>query len=457
MSSRWLRSPVHACITVCMAVCVVACIPAAELTAQTTATAPSAATDSAPPPPGASAALDSARALAGERLTAALLTYGPSDVVFERFGHVALAIRDNATGQEIAYNWGMFDFDQPKFLQRFLTGDTRYWMVGYSADAFNAAYVADNRSIRRQTLALTPVERAALYEYLLWFSRDENKFYRYDYYRDNCSTRVRDALDRVLGGRLRPSLDVPGAGRTWRGETARVTATDIPVYAGIQIALGRNADRPMSKWEEAFLPEHMASAFATLVLPNAAGQRYRLVTNDSMQFVANRVPMPADPPGRTTMAALLGLTLAGLIAVLADLRGRAPRVLLALLVGVWYLVGGVLGTLLLLAGTVTKHAPYMGQNLTLLELNPLLLVAAIAVPVALARHRRSRGAMGVSAVIALMSLIGLVLRAVPSFAQQHGVVLAVIVPVHVALAIAVWRLGHASPHASAATSVSGAR
>ncbi len=439
----------------CAAVCLsVLCAPSVSLLHAQAAVASTA--DSAPPPPGVSPSLDSARAVNGERLVVSLLTYGPSDVVFERFGHIALAVRDTVTGQEVAYNWGMFDFDQPKFLQRFLTGDTKYWMVGYPAAAFNAAYVGDNRSIRRQTLALTPTERAALLEYLGWFSRDEHKFYRYDYYRDNCSTRVRDALDRVLGGRLRPALDVPGSGRTWRGETARLTASSLPVYAGIEIALGRNADRPMSKWEEAFLPEHMASALTGLVLPDAAGQRYRLVSNDTMVFEASRVPMPVEPPDRTTMAALLGLTLAGLIAVLADLRGRAPRVLLALVVGAWYLVGGVLGTLLLLAGTVTKHAPYMGSNLTLLQLNPLLLVASIVVPVALARHRRTRGAMGVSALIALMSLVGLVLRAVPVLSQQNGVILAVIVPVHVALALAVWRLAHPAVN-PAVTIGSGAR
>lgn len=395
-----------------------------------------------PPPPGVLASLDSVRGVNGARLTVSLLTYGPSDVVFERFGHVALAVRDESTGQEIAYNWGMFDFDQPRFLQRFLTGDTKYWMEGFQADAFNAIYVRDNRSIRRQTLALTPVERAALYEFLAWTSREENKYYRYDYYRDNCSTRIRDALDRVLGGRLKPALVVPGAGRTWRSETERVTASDIPVYAGIEIALGRNADQPMSRWDEAFLPEHMANAFATLALSDSNGGRYRFVSADSMQFTANRVPMPSEPPDRVTMAALLGLTLAGLIAVLADLRGRATRILLATFVGLWYFVGGVLGTLLLMAGTLTKHAPYMGSNTTLLQLHPLLLLAAIAVPIALGQHRRTRGAAGVSAVIAALAVAGLVTRAVPALAQHNGVVLAVTVPVHLAIAIAVWRLGH---------------
>ncbi|MES2521994.1 MAG: DUF4105 domain-containing protein [Gemmatimonadota bacterium] len=395
----------------------------------------------APPAPGTSAAVDSARDVRGRSLVVSLLTYGPGDEVFERFGHVALSLRDTLTGQDVAYNWGMFDFDQPNFLGRFLTGDTKYWMEGFPTAFFNEAYTRYNRSIRRQELALSPVERAALLEYVTWQGREENKYYRYDYYRDNCATRIRDVLDWAVRGRLRPELSVPGAGRTWRGETERITANDMPVYAGIEVALGRDADQRLSKWEEAFLPEHMASSFASVVLRDSTGRRYRLVSDDSVIFTASRVPLPSEPPDRVVMAALLGLTLAGIIAVLADARGRLIRVVLSVLVAAWYLLGGLLGTLLLLAGTVTKHEPYMGNNTTLLQLHPLLLVASIAVPIALIRHRRTRAAMGVSATVALLSVIGLLLQLVPVVAQRSGVVLAVTVPVHVALAVAVWRLG----------------
>jgi hypothetical protein len=394
----------------------------------------------APPPPGVSPALDSARAARGEELTVSLITYGPGDQVFERFGHVALSIRDARTGQDLAYNWGMFDFNQPNFLGRFLSGDTRYWMEGFPTERFNALYVRDNRSIRRQTLALTSVERAALQEFVTWNAREENRYYRYDYYQDNCSTRIRDALEWATRGRLKPALNVPGDGRTWRGETERITATDFLTYAGIELALGRNADKQLSQWEEAFLPEHMAAGFGSLVLRDDSGRRYRFVDADTVLFEANRIPMPSEPPDRNMMAMLLGLTLAGLIAVLADARGRFTRVLLSLLVGSWYLVGGVLGTLLLLAGTVTKHAPYMGDNTTLLQLHPLLLVAAVAVPVALMRHARNRVAIGASTTIAALSLVGVLLQLIPALSQESGVILAITVPVHVALAIAVWRL-----------------
>ncbi len=394
----------------------------------------------APPPPGQSAALDSARAIRGAKLSVSLLTYGPGEEVFEKFGHMAIAIVDSTTGQDIAFNWGMFDFSQPNFLTRFLTGDTKYWMAGFSTEAFNALYRRDNRSIRRQQLALSPTERAALFEFIAWQAREENKFYRYDYYRDNCATRVRDAIDRVLRGQLQPALQVPGSGRTWRGETARITASDLPTYAGIEIALGRHADDTLSKWDESFLPEHLANHLNRFVATAADGHKYKLVSSDTVLASSERVPIPTEPPDRLAMAGLIGLTLAGLIAALADSRHRVARVVLSVGVALWYFVGGVLGTALLLAATVTKHAPYMGSNMTLLQLHPLLLIAAFPVARALVRRTRGRVALGLSTMLAFLSVCGVLLQLVPSLSQSSGVVLAVTLPVHVALAIAMWRL-----------------
>ena len=417
-----------------------ACAPAAQ---------PDAPATDAPPPPGVSPALDSMRAIRGASLTVSLYTYGPSDVFFERFGHTALGVRDERTGTDVAYNWGIFDFDQPNFLGRFLTGDTKYSMAGYPTAAFNNSYRDDNRTIRQQVLALTPVERAALFEFLQWNSREENKYYRYDYYRENCSTKLRDALDRVLGGQLRPALSGPGSGRTWRGETARLLASMLPLYAGIEIALGRRADEPLSKWDEEFLPEHMAAHFESLVLTEAGVGRRRLVKRDSVLFMSTRAPLPSEPPDRLGMSALLGLVIAGLLALLADARSRFARVTLSVFVGLWYFIGGLLGTALLLAGTVTKHIPYMGANTTVLALQPLLLFAAVVVPWAIARRTASRAALGLSTVIAVMSLCAVVVQLVPAWAQSNGVVLATVVPVHIAIAIAVWRLDRSAKHRSA--------
>ncbi|MCC6243065.1 MAG: DUF4105 domain-containing protein [Gemmatimonadaceae bacterium] len=399
--------------------------------------------DPKPIAPGVSAAVDSLRAMRGASLTVSLYTYGPSDVFFERFGHTAIGVRDSLTGEDVAYNWGIFDFDQPGFLVRFLTGETKYSMAGYPTALFNGVYQGDNRTIRQQVLALTPVERATLFEVLQWNAREANKYYRYDYYQQNCATMARDALDYVIGGKLKPALTIPGDGRTWRGETARLLGSMLSLYAGIEIALGQHADEPLSKWDEEFLPEHMAAHYAPLVLTAGDGTRYRFVARDTVLYTSSRVPLPDQPPERVGVALLLGLALAGLLMWLANGNALGLRGVAAAVTAIWYLLGGLLGTALLLAATVTKHAPYMGANTTLLALQPLLLVAAIVVPIAIVRRRRSGVAVGVSVIIALLSCVAVLIQLVPAWSQQSGVVLAVVVPVHLALAAAVWRFPHA--------------
>ena len=393
-----------------------------------------------PPAPGVSASLDSVRAERGARMSVAIITYGPGEFVFEKFGHIALALADSSTGQDIAFNWGMFDFGQLNFLGRFLTGDTKYWMEGYRTADFNAAYTGENRTIRKLELRLSAVQRGAIADYVRWNAQDANKYYRYDYYGDNCATRVRDLLNWALRGQLDAPFQAPGSGRTWRNETARVTATDPLVYPGIQVALGRNADHVLTKWEESFLPELLANHVAALTVRSANGAPVKLVVRDSVLFTSTRAPMPEQAPSRVLMAMVLGLVLAAIVVMLPGAGSAPARFALSAFSVLWFGLGGLLGTALLLAGTVTKHMPYMGANLTVLQLHPLMLIAAVVITMASWRGARSRAALGVSVLIAVLSLVGLLLQLVPSLHQQSGVVLAVIVPVQVAFAVAMWRL-----------------
>src|SRR6266481_2359191 len=130
----------------------------------------------------------------GSNLTVYLLTFGWGDIVWERFGHNAILIKDRAHGTDMTYNWCMFDFNQPNFVWRFVTGDTRYWMEPIDYNSMVTYYKQHNRSILAQELNLNPAQRLKLQQFVQWNALPQNKFYRYDYYRDNCSTRLRDAI-----------------------------------------------------------------------------------------------------------------------------------------------------------------------------------------------------------------------------------------------------------------------
>lgn len=391
-----------------------------------------------PPPPGVDAALDAARAVRGQSLEVSVLTFENGAILWERFGHNALVITDTLLGESRAYNWGVFDFESPDFLVRFLTGDTRYWLAIWPTRAMLEEYVRLDRTARRQVLALDAVQRAALAEYVEWNALEENRYYRYDYYLDNCSTRVRDAIDRVLGGTLaRAFADVPASPRTWREETARVTDGDWPPFAGIHVALGRNADRPLTRWNEGFIPMQLAAHLTTVMIPDGNGGTRALVAHDTVLYRAQRPALPDRAPDRRLVALLVGVGLAALLLLLGRAASTSPGVpplAARVLMTLWYGVGGVLGTALLLAGTVTKHAPYMGSNLSLLQVHPLLLVAAVVALLAGVSARIARALGWLTALVAALAVLGLLLQ-LAVIDQQSWPVLAVTVPMHVACAL----------------------
>ncbi len=410
-----------------------------------------------PPLPGVDAALDAVRAERGAALEISVLTLANGEVIWERFGHNALIVSNRETGERLAYNWGMFDFDQPNFLTRFLTGDTRYWLAVFYADDMFRQSVQEDRSARLQVLDLTNVQKAALAEFVSWQSLEENRYYRYDYYLDNCSTRVRDAIDRVLGGALATQLaNVPESFTTWREQTARATDGDWPPYAGIHVALGRNADKPLTRWNESFMPGLLANHLTTIRVTDENGVERSLVARDSVIYTAKRAPLPERAPFRGFAAMVIGAIAGGLIFALGTLMARGNRVALYALRSVatlWYLLTGVLGTALLLAGTVTKHAPYMGSNGSLFQVHPLLLLLACLAPFAAGSGNAARNFSRLALIIAALALLGFLLQ-VTVLAQDSGLVTSVTLPIHIALAgVLARRFGGGAPRPAAPAAV----
>jgi hypothetical protein len=383
------------------------------------------------------------------------MTMGPGDAVWERFGHNAIWIRDRERGTDVVYNWGMFDFNQPNFLGRFLTGDTRYWMAGFDLASTVEVYSAGNRAVWAQELALTPAQRVALRNFVEWNARPENMYYRYDYYRDNCSTRVRDAIDGVIGGRIRTTTAPRMTATTYRSHTQRLTAGDFPVYTGIMLALGHPADRPISEWQEMFLPMRMREHLRTVRVPDESGRLVPLVRAETQLVSSSRGPEPDAAPRLVPLYLAISLGIAAVIVVLTRLAEKgsgAPRLALALVVAAWSLVAGLLGTAALLAWTVTQHV-FMYRNENLLQFNPLPLALALVVPVLLYRGWGARGARVLSAAVAALAVVGLLMKLLPVFDQRNWEIIALALPAHVAVALAVRRAAAGRVRAASAERV----
>ena len=378
----------------------------------------------------------------GSELVIWLTTMGPGAEVWERFGHNAIWVQDTVTGQGVSYNYGLFDFRQTDFTLRFLQGRMWYAMGGFDALPYLESYVRDNRSVWLQELELSPRQKVALRDFLVWNDRDENRHYHYDYYRDNCSTRVRDAIDRVIGGRIRAETDTIAAGATYRSHTQRLTAGDPPIYLGLMLILGEPVDRPLTAYGEMFLPLRLRDWVRQVTVRTEEGRVLPLVRSERLVFRSTRPPVPDAPPRWLPPLLAAGATVGGVFVWLgAAARSRAgARRLFGGLGAAWGAVVGVAGLVLVSVWALSDHVvAYDNENL--LQANLLALPLALLLPrLAAGQGGSGRAATLVAMLTAAVSLIGPVLKIVPGFPQVNGQILALFVPIHLGVAVGTWLL-----------------
>lgn len=378
----------------------------------------------------------------GASLTVYLLTIGQGDAIWERFSHNAIWIRDEATGREAAYNWGIFSFDQVGFIPRLIRGTMLYKMAPYSPADYLEQTRWEDREAWIQELALTPQQKWDLLTFVEWNAQPENMNYRYDYYRDNCSTRVRDALDRVLEGRIRASAEATTTDHTYRWHTRRLLKDAPAAYLGIQTVLGPSADEPLTAWEEAFLPIRLMEEIREVQVPDGEGGTRPLVMREARLLETTRPPEPQAPPFAFPWFLLVGVLWGGAILGLSrggSRLGFGGRLALAALAGGWALVAAIGGTLLLGAWLFTDHF-FWYRNLNLLQMNPLFFPLSAAYLLFLFRGSFPRWARDMAAALGVIAAVGLVVTVLPGIRQANGEILALTVPLNAALVLGSFRL-----------------
>lgn len=395
---------------------------------------------------GPATAQQSIDSLPGSELTVSLVTYGPGQIVWERFGHNALRIQDRDTGSDISYNYGMFDFAQPNFILNFVQGRMYYWMTGRDFAGELAYYRRVNRTITVQKLNLTPGEKLELRDFLEWNARPENRYYRYDYYLDNCSTRIRDALDRALDGRIRRTVGMEPSATTFRFHTARLVSNDPLKYTGMMLGLGQMVDRPITKWEEMFLPPAVQEYVRRVQVPGPGDSLVPLVLDEQVLYTSTAVPPPDEPPSWTLYFLAGGFAWGFALFALGRRRERrGVGIAFGALAALWLLLAGLAGLGLTGLWLLTDHAAaYHNENLFLF--NPLsLILLAPVVLAALGRKRFEVPACRGAVVVAAIAAAGAVVQVLPGFYQVNGEFIALALPIHAGLVAGLWpSLGAAS-------------
>ena len=354
---------------------------------------------------------------AGDRFRVSLLTMGPGKALHECFGHNTLVVEDRQSGKAYSFNYGVFDFDESGFIRRFLEGKMMYWMEPHDLPGEVAYYRKAKRSLLMQELNLSSGQKNKLVAFLYDSAnaKKEDRRYLYNYYTANCSTKVRDAIDYALDGELHRQLAARPTAASYRLHTRASSRYNFFLYTGLNFALGPNTDRPLSAWEDCFMPARLADHVREVKLPDG---RNLVAFEKSL----GDVPVPAEPVAANWvwLYLLLGAIWGGL--VLWSVRTGRKRLTL-MVVWLWLALSAFGGVFLGWAYTTNHWAAYWNQNVLLLPTTSLLMAAWW--PVAMLRWSRWKWvAIGLLAAAGLISLTGLFMPFGLSMLVLAGLVLA---------------------------------
>lgn len=300
-----------------------------------------------------------------------LLTVSPGDELYSTFGHTAIRVTDTATNRDIVYNYGTFDFDEPGFYLKFIQGKLKYFVSADDFGSFEYGAMMENRSITEQELNLTCEQKRRLVDFLAWNMLPANKFYKYDFTFDNCTTRVADLIDSISGGTLLYK-SVSHQGASFRDAIHEYLDQNNKSWdkLGIDILLGRRLDRRMTAKETLFLPEYLMNAedSATIGASPLVESKAIVVKEKYVHSAKDNISGPM----------FVFACLFVIIAFLSFAQNKGIRNILSSLDGILFFLYGLIGVLLIFMWFWTDH--FMTKdNYNLLWAWPTNLIAAFYV------------------------------------------------------------------------------
>lgn len=301
---------------------------------------------------------------AGEQRVS-VLTCSPGEEVYSLFGHTGIRYCDSARGVDVVFSYGYFDFDAPGFVWRFVLGETDYMVGGVPYEAFLSEYRARGSQVVEQELLLDDDKKKQLFNALVVNCRVENRTYRYNYFYNNCTTRIRDLVMRTSGAEV-PADN--GEALTFREAIGALTA-EHPWYAfGINLLLGAEVDEPASQGALEFIPGNFMRDLSASTVALPGGGTKPLVVNE--EVVVEGAPVVRERSNLTPFNASLLLLVFTFVVMLCEVRSKRTYWGYDLLL---MLLQGLAGLLLLFMALFSQH-PAVGCNWLLLLLNPLALL-----------------------------------------------------------------------------------
>lgn len=297
-----------------------------------------------------------------------LLTCSPGTETYSLFGHSAIRVHDPAQGFDLVFNYGTFDFNTPNFYMKFVKGRLNYMLSVSTYEQFLREYIIENRSVYEQELLIPHTSKETLFNNLLENYRPENRYYLYDFFFDNCATRVRDIIETSIEAPVEYDYSDYQEIRTLRQLLDPYLDVSPWLDVGVDLAMGLAADKKASPHEYMFLPDYIMNIFDKAMIDSADYSR-SLCSNFVIVFKAD--PELSDPSPFTPHRVFWALFLGALAVTFIEFRKKESwlwfdRILL--------LVLGLLGTFFVLLWIGSDHEP-LKANLNLLWALPLHLAA----------------------------------------------------------------------------------
>jgi hypothetical protein len=307
-----------------------------------------------------------------DNATISVITCGPHhEISYLCFGHSAFRVHDPQTGMDYIFNYGIFDFDRPDFVLNFALGNNVYLLGVQEFQQFQDSYIEDNRYIHEQVLNLTIEQKQKVFNYLVWNAAPENREYLYDYFYDNCATKIRDVVVKSLGD------DVSFDGSYVTTDYTIRELTDIYLKPfpwldlGIDVCLGLPMDKKASPYEYMFLPDYIESGFDHATVKNNTA---------SVPIVQEKSIIYAERPLEDTFSfthPLYAFCLLLVISLAISVKDFYKKKLSNWFDVIIFGSAGMIGVLLLLLWFLTDHKA-AAYNFNLLWALPTHLIALIA-------------------------------------------------------------------------------
>jgi hypothetical protein len=275
-----------------------------------------------------------------------LMTVAPGEFLYSTFGHSAIRIFDPANRLDRCYNYGTFDFEQPNFILKFCRGKLLYFLDVEPYRGFERVNLLDQRAMTEQILNLNLAQKQLLFNLLQENAREENRYYKYDFFYDNCATRIRDIVEKAFAQPITWDSSRLALGTTMRQLLNPYMASQPWTHFGMNLGLGYAADRRALAEDFMFLPDYVHDMFASARI----GDSIPLVTSErhipEMSF-----PKTEHKPGFFGRP-LWVMCLVALIGLASMFHRRTERIFDTL----FWLVLGVAGLILALLCFATDHS-----------------------------------------------------------------------------------------------------